>query len=78
MIHYQGNTQSFYGISKLYSLTAFFSLSFHIMSSSTLESETTPNAETSPNTPLSAYDKLVVLNVGSQLYIKLDGDNYPA
>ncbi|XP_019432743.1 PREDICTED: uncharacterized protein LOC109339710 [Lupinus angustifolius] len=43
------------------------------MNSSTSETEATPN-----NTPFSNIDKLVVLNVGSQLYIKLDGDNYPA
>ncbi|XP_019417294.1 PREDICTED: uncharacterized protein LOC109328330 [Lupinus angustifolius] len=43
------------------------------MNSSTSETEATPN-----NTPSSNIDKLVVLNVGSQLYIKLDGENYPA
>ncbi|XP_019459910.1 PREDICTED: uncharacterized protein LOC109359668 [Lupinus angustifolius] len=43
------------------------------MNSSTSETEATPN-----NTSSSNIDKLVILNVGSQLYIKLDGENYSA
>jgi len=29
-------------------------------------------------TMTSSIDKMIVLNEGSQLYIKLDGENYPA
>lgn len=43
------------------------------MSSSTSETE-----NTTTNTISTLHDKLIVLNAGSKLYIKLDGDNYPA
>ncbi|XP_019451734.1 PREDICTED: uncharacterized protein LOC109353826 [Lupinus angustifolius] len=43
------------------------------MSSSTLETTNTPLT-----TPISSMDKLIAHNVGSQLSIKLDIDNYPA
>ena len=38
------------------------------------------DGETSQMIPIvsSSIDKLIVLNAGSQLYIKLDGENYPA
>ncbi|KAF1880520.1 hypothetical protein Lal_00011579 [Lupinus albus] len=57
-----------------YNITSqLFSRSYSLtMSSSTFENDVSPN-----NTHSTTIDKLVVLIVGSQLYIKLDGDNYP-
>lgn len=48
------------------------------MSSANSENSETHETSVIPTIVSTTENKLVVLNAGSQLYIKLDGDNYPA
>ncbi|XP_019430615.1 PREDICTED: uncharacterized protein LOC109337962 [Lupinus angustifolius] len=73
----QRNIQTLHDIKSYLSITAFF-FSDLITVFASKENEFIIETNLIPNNSFTnSVDKLIALNVGSQLYIKLDGANYP-